>query len=111
MGSLEADVLTLLWSRTTPATPAEVLEELHSDLAYTTVMTILTRLWQKDLLDRERVGRAYAYRPRISEAEYAAANMAAALTKVRDRPAALHSFVDNLSGRDAAVLRKLLGDH
>jgi predicted transcriptional regulator len=108
MGSLEADVLALLWARAEPATPAEVLDLLGTDLAYTTVLTILLRLWQKGLLERERVGRAYAYRPKVSEADYAAQHMEAALTRTRDRAAALNRFVDNLSERDAAVLRALL---
>ena len=30
-------------------------------LAYTTVMTVLTRLWQKGYLDRQQEGRSYLY--------------------------------------------------
>ena len=72
MGSLEAEVLKFLWSQDHAATPGEVLEGLGSGLAYTTVMTILTRLWSKQLVFRDRDGRAYAYRPALSEAEFAA---------------------------------------
>ena len=108
MGSLEGDVLAVLWGRSEPATPAEVLVELDNGLAYTTVLTILIRLWRKGLLERAKAGRAYAYRPAVSEADYAAQHMEAALTRARDRAAVLNRFVGNLSARDAAVLRDLL---
>ena len=44
MGSLENEVLGELWALRAPATAAEVLNALGSDLAYNTVQTILTRL-------------------------------------------------------------------
>ena len=108
MGSLEAEVLKFLWSQDHAATPGEVLEGLGSGLAYTTVMTILTRLWSKQLVFRDRDGRAYAYRPALSEAEFAARKMADALSHVVDRKATLSRFVGGLTKKDAAALRKLL---
>jgi predicted transcriptional regulator len=39
-------------------------------LAYTTVVTILTRLFEKNALSRERDGRAYRYAPVADEAGY-----------------------------------------
>ena len=45
---------------------------MGGDLAYTTIETILNRLHSKELADRERVGRAFAYSPRFTEAELAA---------------------------------------
>ena len=74
-GALEQEVLLQLWTLGRPATPAEVLDELDDDLAYTTVMTILTRLWQKGLVVRTRQGRAFAYEPAVSEAELTARRM------------------------------------
>ena len=44
----------------------------------------------------------------MSEADYAAQHMEAALIRARDRAAVLNRFVGNLSARDAAVLRDLL---
>lgn len=41
----------------------EVSEELDADLAYTTVMTLLTRLHRKAFLERRPAGRAWTYRP------------------------------------------------
>lgn len=110
MGALETEVLSALWSLPDGGTAGEVCEAMHTDLAYTTVMTILTRLWQKDLVDRTREGRAFRYRPKLSEAELAAQRMQALLTSAGDRKAALSQFVGSLTARDARVLRRALDD-
>lgn len=109
MGSLEADVLRALWDSETPATPAEVLEALGTDLAYTTVMTILIRLWKKDLVERERRGRAYAYRAIVTEADLTARRMRAMLDRSQDREGALSRFVGALPKREERALRRIFG--
>jgi len=110
MGSLEAQVLGVLWRAEGPVTPAEVREALHSDLAYTTVMTILSRLWQKGLAERMKQGRAFAYGPVMSESDLAATRMRAALTATSDRTATMSRFVEGLNKREAAALRALLDE-
>lgn len=109
MGSLEAEVLTQLWGLDGPATPRQVLAALDADLAYTTVMTILIRLCKKGLVERQRRGRAYAYRAVVTEAELTARRMRAMLDRSRDREAALSRFVDELPVREERALRRILG--
>lgn len=111
MGQLEARVMDVLWDRGGWLTPGEVHEVLTTErsLAYTTTMTILVRLWQKGRLERQRDGRAYAYRPLRSREEEAAAKMSAVLTGVENRPAALSHFVRSLGPSDRDQLRRLLG--
>ena len=108
MGSLESEILAALWAADGPLSPGEVHETAGTDLAYTTVMTILTRLWKKGIVDRERAGRAYVYTPRITEADLAANRMHEQLARAGDREAALSRFVGALSRRDEKILRKLL---
>jgi predicted transcriptional regulator len=108
MGALEAEVLRFLWGADRAVTPGEVRDGTGLDLAYTTVMTILTRLWKKGLVDRERHGRPYAYRPRMDEAEYVARSMREALGHASDRTAVLGRFVGSLSRTDARALRAVL---
>lgn len=110
MGSLESSVMALLWQSPVPMTPADVQRSLPDELAYTTVMTILTRLWKKGRVKRRREGRAYSYRPAITEADFLADKMRSELGRTRDRQAVLNRFVDKLSARDAAALRQLLED-
>jgi predicted transcriptional regulator len=111
MGQLEAAVMDALWDGDgdglTPGEVQDVLAE-HHEVAYTTVMTILVRLWQKERVDRERNGRAFAYRPLLTREEFAADRMRAALGEGGDRSNALAAFVDSLDTRERAQLRRML---
>jgi predicted transcriptional regulator len=109
-GELEAAVMNVLWDRGGWLTPGEVHEALADDrqLAYTTVMTILVRLWKKGRVERERDGRAYAYRPLKTREEHAAARMGEMLGATRDRPLALSHLVQELSPDDRDQLRRML---
>ena len=55
-GALETDVLGVLWDDDSSLTPGEVRDALGGDLAYTTVMTVLTRLFEKGLVTRTQQG-------------------------------------------------------
>src|SRR3546814_18633433 len=68
-GELENQVLGVLWANGGALTPRDVHDALGAarGLAYTTTMTILVRLWRQGLPERERSGRSYAYRPKISQ--------------------------------------------
>jgi len=103
-------VLAQLWVRPDGATPGEVLEALGADLAYTTVMTILLRLWKKGLVERHRRGRAFAYRALVTEADLAAHRMRDAFERVDDRQQVFSSFVGSLSKKEERILRRVLGD-
>ncbi len=109
-GELEAAVMDLLWDRGGWMTPGEVHEVLSAarPLAYNTVLTILVRLFEKGRLERQRDGRAHAYRPIQSREEYAASRMESVLQDVKDRPAALAAFVESLPDDDRTQLRRLL---
>jgi predicted transcriptional regulator len=81
------------------------------DLAYTTVMTVLDRLARKDVVVRERDGRAFRYAPRLTRAAMTAEVMHEALEGTRgDREQALVSFVGEASAEDLAALRRALDD-
>jgi len=107
-GELESAVLHCLWSATRPLTPRDVLELLDRPLAYTTVMTILTRLWDKGLVSRAKTGRAYAYEPTIDEAGFHADRMRAPLAEAGDARLALLRFVDRLSVKERRALEQAL---
>ena len=107
-GALESEVLAALWASEDPMTPARVQESLGGGLAYTTVMTILSRLYEKGAVTRERVGRAYAYAAVLDQPGIAAAQMRALLDRGDDRAAVLARFVDGLSGEDERALADLV---
>jgi predicted transcriptional regulator len=109
-GELADEVLGILQAAGEPLTPAEVRERLGSGLAYTTVVTILFRLHEKGVLDRERAGRAYRYTPVADEPGLAARRMASVLAGEEDREAVLARFVSGLSDEDEQALRRMLGE-
>ena len=98
-----------LWASDSPLSPAEVRSVFADRLAYTTVLTVLTRLWRKNLVDREVRGRGFVYRPMLSEAELAAKRMHSDLRRSTDQEAALVQFVNGLSKGEAQTLRRLVG--
>ncbi len=106
-GRLEDEVVAALAASPGPLTTGEVLDQLDSGLAYTTVMTTLTRLYDKGMLSRERVGRAYAYQLTSPESRVAR-SMHGALEDSPDRDLALARFVDELEPDDIPLLRRLL---
>ncbi|MEV5721554.1 BlaI/MecI/CopY family transcriptional regulator [Amycolatopsis mediterranei] len=107
-GALEAEVLTVLLSADGPLAPAEVQERLGADLAYTTVVTILSRLHEKGVAGREKQGRSYRYRPVDDEPGLAARRMTKVLDGEPDRDSVLARFVSKLSPSDEQLLRELL---
>ena len=108
-GELENAVLGVLHAAGVPLSPGTVRERLHADLAYTTVVTILSRLHAKGVLQRARAGRAYLYAPVADEPGLAARRMATVLASEPDREAVLARFVSGLSESDEQLLRRMLG--
>ena len=109
-GELEAAVLAALQAAGRALTPAEVLDRVGGGLAYTTVVTILSRLHVKGVLERKKTGRAFAYAPVADEPGLAARRMARVLDGEADREAVLARFVSGLSGSDEQLVRRMLGE-
>lgn len=107
-GELEATVMAALWAADAPQTPAQVQLSLDSGLARTTVTTILSRLHDKGIVDRERQGRGYAYFPVQDAPGLTARRMHTELDRDSDRHTVLARFVAQLSEDDERVLRGLL---
>jgi len=111
-GALEQEVLGSLAAAGRPLTVAEVLADLDDGLAYTTVMTALSRLHAKGALSREPVGRAFAYAlaadPTALEASLTARRMSRLLDAGHDRADVLARFVADLGPADEQVLTELL---
>jgi len=109
-GELEAAALAVLQSAGSALTPAQVRDSLGGDLAYTTVVTILSRLHAKGVLTRLRSGRGYSYTPVADEPGLAARRMRGVLDAESDREAVLARFVSGLSPADEQVLRRMLAE-
>ena len=109
LGELERGVMDQLWATDGAQSVREVHLAIGRDLAYTTVMTVLDRLAKKGLVERERDGRAFRYRPVQSREELVAEVMHTALADdVADRTAALVAFVGRVSPEEAEAMRAAL---
>lgn len=86
----------------------DVSDALDADLAYTTVMTLLTRLHRKGFLERKLAGRAWTYSPVMSQSQHAATAMTAALHDSDDHADVLFHFVERLSPEEQRQLRRRL---
>ncbi len=72
LGTLEAQVMEAVWDAPEPVAVEDVratLEDQGKESAYTTIMTTMSRLHDKGLLEREQRGRAYYYWPALSRGE------------------------------------------
>lgn len=110
LGDLEADILELLWKNS----PASV-HDIHTilcdkkDLAYTTVMTVMTRLADKGLLSKEKDGKQFIYSPALTRTELSGSFVTSALSNLGNDlsiPALAH-FVQGISSEDEALLSDL----
>ncbi len=119
LGDLERSVMETLWDAGDDwLTVRDVHDRLSAgrDLAYTTVMTVLDRMTRKQIVEREREGRAWRYRPTQSRGQMTAEVMRQALGEFaeeangHDRAAALVAFVGEASDADRQALREALAD-
>ncbi|MFC8506745.1 BlaI/MecI/CopY family transcriptional regulator [Streptomyces sp. NPDC057411] len=107
-GELEALVLAAMRAAHGPVTAGQVQERLGGDLAYTTVITILTRLHAKGAVTRRRAGRSFEWTAVADEAGLAALRMRRVLDGESDREAVLARFVTGLSSQEEQLVRELL---
>lgn len=110
LGDLEAEIMECVWD-----VGATSVRDVHRcllerrDIAYTTVMTVMSRLADKGLLVRHREGRAYIYIPAVAHDEFCVDVMKGLVDGVAgrmERPALTH-FVETLTDDDAAQLDML----
>lgn len=109
-GELENDVLRALWNLDRSASPAGVMEEMGTDLAYTSIATILGRLCEKGLATRKRAGRSYQYAAVGNEADLTARRLRTILDSATDRHSALAGFAEALDSAEAAQLAAILNN-
>ncbi|WP_067814165.1 BlaI/MecI/CopY family transcriptional regulator [Nocardia inohanensis] len=109
-GELETVVIERIWNRAEKTTVREVFDELAAerDIAYTTVMSTMDNLHRKGWLERERVGKAYAYWPTLTREEYSARLMREALGGGGRSDLVLAHFVEQMTAEESEGLRAAL---
>lgn len=116
LGDAELAVLRVLWDHG-PQTVREVMERLHErgrKVAYTTVLTFLTRLAQKGVVAANKTDLAFVYRPKASRESVTRSRVRDLLEQLYDGaagPVVMH-LVENeqLTPDEIARLRRLIDD-
>jgi predicted transcriptional regulator len=103
-----------MW-RQAPASVRDMVAALADrDLAYTTVMTTLDRLYKKGLLAREKEGQAFLYRPAMDRETYDRRLVSNVLEGLptESREALLSGFLDFAATDDATldILERLISE-
>jgi predicted transcriptional regulator len=111
LGALERAVMSIAW-REGDISVREACNRLSVNVAYTTVMTTMDRLFKKGLLTRRKVGRAFVYRAAATRKELEGAVASALLQSLLHRDGneplpILSSLVDAVSDQDRALLDEL----
>ena len=111
LGQLELSVMEIVWSLP-EASVHDVVASLDRDLAYTTVMTTLARLFQKGLLNRRKSDRAFVYSACISHQEWQRRRASALVTNFLSAPdrspdLLLSCLLEAVGQHDARLLNDL----
>lgn len=105
--SLERRVLDVLWQRG-ECSVRDVLEDLGTDHAYTTILTVLQRLHAKKQVTRRRHGQALLYKAAQGRAEAVGTRAAGLLTETGPpEDDLLVAFLDSADARQPGLLDRL----
>ena len=111
LGPLETEIMQIIWQdeRSTVKKVHRKLSQ-HRDIAYTTVMTTMSRLAEKGVLNRHREGLAYVYTPAITEDDFVTMVVQQVLDGLLDdySETAIDYMVDYLARRNPSELKRLL---
>lgn len=114
LGDSELEVLKALWALG-PVTVREVLNHLHEQgrrVAYTTVLTFLSRLEQKGFVKSDKSEQAYVYRPLVSRNQITRFRLKAVVDQLFDGEAAPLVLqlmkMERFSAEEVAELQKLI---
>jgi len=98
-GSLEKEIMDCVWNHQ-EKTVRQIYLCINQKrpIAYTTVMTVMSRLVDKGLLKRRRVGKTYHYLPRISKQQALKTHLHQTLTQLMSTygQAAVAAFAEEI---------------
>jgi predicted transcriptional regulator len=111
MGPLEARVMEIVWE-TGEVTVREVWRRINAEgeTAYTTVMTIFHRLYEKGYLERRSQGRAHVYFPKETRKQFQEGFLSRVVRGVLEqaRGSGALGMLGKLKKNERALLRKML---
>ncbi len=110
LGDLEADIMEVVWANG-EVTVREVSDFLkrRREIAYTTVMTVMTRLADKGLLRKVKQGNAFIYQPVVSKEEFTKSTVKKVISELLGDFTApvLSQFVDSVDEENPEKMEEL----
>ncbi|MCZ6633228.1 MAG: BlaI/MecI/CopY family transcriptional regulator [bacterium] len=110
LGDLEADVMETVWAKgeVTVRDVYDILKEQRS-LAYTTVMTVMSRLAEKGLLKKIKAGAAFLYQASASREDFTQSTVKKVITELLEDFAAptISQFVETLGDEQPEKIEEL----
>ena len=110
LGPLESKIMAIVWRSPGSVSVRDVVGHLKGESpAYTTVMTVMGRLVEKDILRRRPAGKAYAYEAKLSEREMLSRSARRTVRKLVNDfgDVALAHFADELDRAKPETLERL----
>ncbi|MCI0691974.1 BlaI/MecI/CopY family transcriptional regulator [candidate division KSB1 bacterium] len=110
LGDLETDIMEIVWAKG-EITVRQVYAQLKAqrEIAYTTVMTVMSRLAEKGLLKKIREGAAYMYRAASSREEFTQSTVKKIINELLADFAApaISQFVESLGNEKPEKMEEL----
>ena len=110
LGPLERQILDQTWQRG-EVSVRDICVAFGDQVAYTTIMTTLDRLYKKHLLERRKLGRAFLYSPAVSREQLETGIREDVIEGLLDRTEGIQPvlacIVDAVSERDRELLDEL----
>jgi predicted transcriptional regulator len=117
ISELEQQIMNIVWEKD-GCCVKEVLAEMQKkkDIQYTTVLTILQRLYEKGLIEKEETKKAFIYKAKVSKHDYSKMMVKDFVHKLVNSfgDVAIASFaegIDSLSKQKREKLVKLLEEY
>ena len=111
LGDLGGRIMEVIWKleSATVRQVHAVLAESGADLAYTTVKTVMTRIYERGYLRREAEGKGFRYWPTDSREDFIARWTRDVFTGLMEDMSdpVMSAFVDELSPEEAETLAEL----
>ncbi|MGC1419131.1 MAG: BlaI/MecI/CopY family transcriptional regulator [Acidimicrobiales bacterium] len=107
LGDLEREVMEIVWSDPDASLTVREVNDHFPKHAYTTIMTVLSRLRDKGFLIETKKGRLNTFTATASREDYITGMIMEALSSTRDRQAVLSLFAESLPASDKSFFRKI----
>jgi predicted transcriptional regulator len=111
LGPLENDVMNIIWGQENEVTVREVFDllVLQKEMAYTTVMTIMVRLAEKNILEKRKEGKTMYFKPKVSKEAFTGEVVGSVVDSLLEDFAevAMARFVSSVKKGDKETILKL----